>query len=187
MTSRLLVVSDTSPVSALVVMGWLDWLRQRWSTVHVPVKVWAEFHRRSSLNDWSKLEDARSQGWLRVTPVNDVEAVAALTADDLDPGESEAIVLAQELHADLLLIDESDGRKAAAARGLSYTGTVGIVLWAKREGLTSSARGALRQSRKEANFFLADDLIEYVAQEAGEANLVDEIDTILKKQEPPEK
>jgi hypothetical protein len=41
MTSPLLVVSDTSPVSALVVMGWLDWLRQRWSEVHVPDVVWA--------------------------------------------------------------------------------------------------------------------------------------------------
>jgi uncharacterized protein len=181
MTSSLLVVSDTSPVSALVVMGWLDWLHQRWRVVHVPVSVWAELCDRSTPASRSVLDNARHQGWLRVTPVENPEAVAALIACDLDPGESEAIILAKELHADLLLIDESDGRKAAGAQGLNYTGTVGIVLWAKREGLVSSVRNALEQLRKQARFFLAQDLIEYAAREAGETNLLDEIDTLSRK------
>lgn len=62
MTPRLLVVSDTSPVSALVVMGWLDWLRLRWSEVHVPDAVWKELCQRSTTADWEKLEDPRSAG-----------------------------------------------------------------------------------------------------------------------------
>ena len=181
MTLPLLVVSDTSPVSALVVMGWLDWLRQRWSAVHVPERVWDELRQRSRTDDWTMIESARSQGWLRVTQVKDQAAVAALMAGDLDSGECEAIVLAQELRADLLLMDESDGRKAAAERGLTYTGTVGIVLWAKREGMIPSAREALRMLRQNARFFLSDDLIEYVAQEAGEPNLVDEIDALSQR------
>lgn len=169
------MVSDTSPVSALVVMGWLDWLRQRWREVHVPVSVWAELCARSTPASLAVLDEARHQGWLRVTPVENLEAVAALVAVDLDPGESEAIILAKELRADLLLIDESDGRKAAGAQGLKYTITVGIVLRAKREGLISSVRDALEQLRNQARFFLAQDLIEYAAKEAGETNLLDEI------------
>ena len=175
MMSPLLVVSDTSPVSALVVMGWLDWLRVRWSVVHVPEMVWKELLRRSTVVDWDRLEDARCQGWLRVTAVQDTEAVAALLAEDLHPGECEAIVLAGEIHADCLLMDERDGRKAAEARGLKLTGTVGMVLWAKFQGLIPSAREALLELRRQAKFFLGDDLIEHIAQEAGESNLLDEI------------
>lgn len=52
MTLPSLLVSDTSPVSALVVMGWLEWLRRRWPVVHVPEMVWQELRRRSSTVDW---------------------------------------------------------------------------------------------------------------------------------------
>jgi hypothetical protein len=44
MMPRLLVVSDTSPVSALVAMGWLDSLPERWDVVHVPEMVWNHWH-----------------------------------------------------------------------------------------------------------------------------------------------
>jgi hypothetical protein len=65
MTLPALVVSHSSPVSALVVMGCLDWLRRRWQVVHVPEMVWQELQRRSSPADWAALKEARSKDGCR--------------------------------------------------------------------------------------------------------------------------
>ncbi len=170
MTPRLPVVSDTSPISALVVMGWLDWLRMRWDAVHVPDAVWNELQRRSTPFHWEVLEDARSDGWLRVTSATNSNDIADLMAADLHPGECEAIVLAQELSAGCLLMDERDGRREAESRGLHITGTVGMVLWAKFQNLIPSARDAALELRHRARFFLDDDLIGHIGREAGEAS-----------------
>ena len=58
----------------------------------------------------------------------------------LDPGEAEAIVLAIERQADLLLVDERRGRQAEAAAGLKVTGLLGVVAQAKRAGLIDFAK-----------------------------------------------
>ena len=58
--------------------------------------------------------------------------VARLLAADLDPGEAEAIALVLELSADLILLDERDGRSVAERAGLRVTGVIGVLLRAKR-------------------------------------------------------
>lgn len=168
MTSPLLVVSDTSPVSALVVMGWLEWLRERWQEVVVPEVVWDELRRRSSDTDWKTLENARNHGWLTTARVKDAGAVSALAALELHPGECEAIALACELNAGWLLMDEWEGRRIAEQMGLRIAGTAGMVLWAKQQRFIESARDALRGLRTKARFFLDDALVEHIARAAGE-------------------
>jgi predicted nucleic acid-binding protein len=64
-------------------------------------------------------------------------------ADNLDPGEAAAIALALLRGADLLLIDDLDGRRAATARGLSIRGTLGVLVEATRAGLLPALRPAL--------------------------------------------
>lgn len=167
MTSLSLVVSDTSPFSALVAMGWLDWLRRRWQVVHVPEMVWEELRRRSNATDWEHLEDARCQGWLRVLVISNFSSLPP-AADDLHAGEREALALAKELQAGWLLMDESEGRQVAHEMGLKVTGTVGIVLWAKTQGLIPTARDALIELRQKARFFLKDELIQEIVRLAGE-------------------
>jgi len=67
-----------------------------------------------------------------------------------------------------LLMDEREGRLVAQSMGIKVTGTVGIVLWAKTEGLIPSVREALNELRKQAGFFLKDELIEAAARQSGE-------------------
>jgi len=63
--------------------------------------------------------------------------------EELDPGEAEAIVLAIERQADLLLVDERRVRRSATAAGLTVTGLLGVVAKAKRAGLIDLAKPVL--------------------------------------------
>jgi len=86
----------------------------------------------------------------------------------LDPGEAEAIVLAIERRADLLLVDERRGRQAAAAAGLKVTGLLGVVAQAKRAGLIDFAKPVLDELIRTARFWIRADLYRRVLTELGE-------------------
>ena len=73
----------------------------------------------------------------------------------LDRGESEAIVLAEELRADLVLMDESAGRRELAVRGIAFIGTVGVLMQAKQHGLIAALKPELDQLRV-SGFHLTD-------------------------------
>ena len=74
--------------------------------------------------------------WTRVVAAQNQNDVAVLR-EQLDPGEAEAIVVAAELAADLLLVDEKGDRRIAIDRGLEVTGLLGVLAEAKARGLIS--------------------------------------------------
>lgn len=86
----------------------------------------------------------------------------------MDRGEAEAIALAEELHADHLLIDERKGRRLAQQQGLPVLGLLGVVLLAKRAKLISSARALLEELDHEAGIYLAGELKEAALKTIGE-------------------
>lgn len=83
--------------------------------------------------------------------------MAIPSLDILDKGEREAILLTQELSADLLLVDDKQARLAAADLGIAITGTVGILDKAARMGLID-VKSVIKELQT-TNFFIADDLI----------------------------
>ncbi len=89
----------------------------------------------------------------------------------LGPGEAEAIVLAEELRAEAILIDETAGRAIAVQRGLRPLGVLGILLRAKRRGLVREVSPLLDRLRSELGFFLSPKLVEHVLRQAGEEGL----------------
>jgi len=163
----LLVVSDTSALSALAQTGWLDWLRLRWERIAVPEMVWRELQDIGDEAGWKRLLDAQGEGWLTVHNVIDKTRVGSLQ-ESLDAGESEAIALALELEAVALLIDEKDGRETARSLGLATTGTLGLVIWAKRNGLVASAEAAMESLVLQARFYVSDAVKREVRKLAGE-------------------
>lgn len=98
----MLVVSNTSPLSNLAIVGRLH-LRERYGRVLLPPKVREELAALSHTDGRNALDAAFADGWLVVEPLND-RSLLARFEERVDPGEAEAMCLAEALHADKLLI-----------------------------------------------------------------------------------
>jgi len=126
------VVSDTSPINYLTLIGLERLLPTLFGRVIIPVAVQDELKAPGAPAQILEMLD-RSGDWL--------EAVSAPSLSDpilagLDPGEKEAICLAISMKADLILLDEAQGRRAAAEHfGLTVTGTLGVLDRGARAGL----------------------------------------------------
>jgi predicted nucleic acid-binding protein len=73
----------------------------------------------------------------------------------LHRGESEALALALEIKADLVLLDDGDARLRASRLGLSIGGVLGVLLKARKAGDITSFRGEMERLRSEARFFIS--------------------------------
>ena len=153
----MIVVSDTSPITALLTVGQGELLTRLFGEVVVPPTVETELRRTHPV----------LPGWLRVQPLRD-NAKAAFYTQSVDRGEAEAIAPAEELHADHLLIDERKGRRLAQQHGVPVLGLLGVVLMAKCARLIPSARTLLIRLDQEAGIYLADDLKEMALKTVGE-------------------
>jgi predicted nucleic acid-binding protein len=108
----------------------------------------------------------RQAAWINTIPVQDRVAVEVLR-NELDDGESETIVLARELGASLILIDEKLARRKTAQMGLKTIGTLGILVMAKTSGLTPTVRSHL-DALKSSSFRMTRKLYDEILQRAGE-------------------
>lgn len=115
----------------------------------------------------ARIEAAFADGLLELRSLSD-PATAAAYARRVDPGEAEAIALAEELRADKLLIDDRLGRELARERSLPIAGLLGELLHAKSNGRLASFRETMDELKSEARFFIRDDLREMILREAGE-------------------
>jgi predicted nucleic acid-binding protein len=164
----MLAVSNTSPVLNLAIIGQLDLLHQQFGQVWLPQAVADELRIEQDLPGSAAIRTARQAGWLLTERVNDQVRVAILRRD-LDEGEAEAIALALQKHADWLLLDERDARRAAKPLGLRVTGVLGILLKARRQGQLPSLREALDQLRDLADFRIGTPLYDELLRAAQEA------------------
>ena len=150
-------VSNASPLINLAAIGQLEVLRQLYRRMTVPLAVWTEVVRQGKGKPGSGA--VRRASWIEVKAVRDRSLVEMLQGE-LDLGEAESIVLAKELRADLLLLDESHARRYAQRMGLPITGLVGVLIEAAAKGLVSDLAGTLRELRDHAGFWLADEVVE---------------------------
>jgi len=158
------VVSDTSPLRALAHLGHVEWLEILFQRVFIPPAVAFELrhcppaYHPIEVTNWAFLEVLAPTNAARVTELR----------SSLDVGEAEAITLAEELKADIVLIDEMAGREAARIRGFTVLGTLGLLVRAKQAGLTPSVAPLIDRLRSELSFFISDDLRRTILRQAGE-------------------
>lgn len=152
----MVVVSDSSPLHYLILIGAVDRLPQLFGVVVIPERVAAELRHAGApeaVRGWMEAPP----GWLEIRAPLQPRVHARL-----DEGESHAISLARELRADHLLMDEWAGRMVAAREGLHVVGTLGVLDQAAERGLLSLKEMVERLCR--TNFRVDRELIEQLLE-----------------------
>lgn len=157
------VVSDTSPIRALDFLGLLPILQDLFGRVLIPPAVRDELI--SPLPRFQVI-DLSSYKFIEVRAPQDEERVQEFLRE-LDRGESEALALALESGAKLLLIDELRGRRTAAEHGVTVLGALGVLLRAKARALIPEIR-PLIEKLDELEFFMSTELKNDTLRLAGE-------------------
>jgi predicted nucleic acid-binding protein len=163
----MLVVSNTSPLSNLAIIGRLHLLRDRYKAITIPSKVQEELEALRHPEGRSLIRDALDASWLLVESLpKSIDLSSYL--ERADPGECEAIALAELRNADKILLDDRAGRELARERGLKVVGVLGELLHAKQAGRILSVREEMEKLQTEARFFIRADLMALILAEAGE-------------------
>jgi hypothetical protein len=161
----MIVVSNTTPLIGLASIRRFDLLRQLFGEVLIAQAVYDEAVVAGREAGGAKLE-VTAATWIDSVNVKDRLAVEVLL-DEMDLGEAETIVLARELGADWVLMDEKKGRRKLSQLGLQKIGTVGILLKAKQVGLLSTVRPEIEELRRRG-FSLSQEVVDAVLSRAGE-------------------
>jgi len=148
----MLVVADSSPLLYLVLIGQAGLLPSLFGRIFIPEEVARELQHPNAPEPIRAFILAMPE-WLEVQNPRSLETIPGI-----DPGEQAAICLAKELGADLLLVDDLDGRRAAQERGIAVTGTLGVLDRAAHHGMVD-----LRQALSDlqaTSIYLSEGLIE---------------------------
>lgn len=148
-----IIISDTSCLILLNNIAELDLLLNLGREVFVTPEISQEFGK--ILPDWIKIKSPSNTHYQKILE------------REIDKGEASAIILSLEMPGSVLLIDDLKGRKVANQMGLKYSGSFGLILRAKQEGLIQSVRPIIDRIRK-TNFRFSERLLESILKQAGE-------------------
>jgi len=129
------VVSNSTPLIALSRINELELLHTIFGIIIIPTAVYNEVVLEGAGRPGVK--EVANASWITKMEVQNLLAVSMLQMD-LDRGEAEAVVLAKELGADYLLVDEKKARRVARSSEMRIMGTVGILGLAAQKGLISN-------------------------------------------------
>ncbi len=159
----MIVVSDTSPIVALLHIEALDLLEKIYQKVIIPTEVFWELKNAHLVND----NFMNVYPFIEIKNPADTGLVNQLNLQ-IDMGESEAIALAIEENAGFLLMDEKKGRMIAATFHLQLRGTLGILLEAKNRGYIPAIKPAILKIQKDIGFYISGIILQSILQKANE-------------------
>ncbi len=161
------VVVDSSVLISLAAGEQFQLFRTFYTTIYIPPEVWHEVCDTPKPYGSTEVQEAHSAGWLLVQVPGQLRPVTDLNLN-LQAGETQALALALELPGALLIVDDTQGRRAAQLLGIAFTGTLGVLLRAKLEGRISSLRTVLDRLRARTTFWLGEVVQEAALKRAGE-------------------
>lgn len=160
----MIIVSDTTCLSHLALIGLHELLPALFGSVVIPPAVAAELSRGQVKHQ--VIGEVLHSPWIEVRTLDD-EARTDELAMTLDRGEAEAIVLAMELNCPLLM-DDLPGRRCAQSLMLKITGTLGVLVAAKQRGLLPLVQPVIHRMIHEHDFRAGQALLAQTLKEAGE-------------------
>ncbi len=157
------VIVNATPLIILCHIGQLDLLKKLYTKIIIPQAVYQEV--------CAKLDSACQQvndnlDWIQVCVVSH-PAERKMYQAKLHAGEVEVMILAREMNADLLVIDDKAAKKTAKYLGFTVTGTLGVLLRAKQIGVVQEVRPLLQAIRKNG-FYVSATVADMVLTAAGE-------------------
>lgn len=133
----MIVISDTTPLITLLKINRLDLLERLYGTIIIPFSVYRELTDNPYFKDEADI--VKNCNFIQVKSISNINKVESFQKlSGLDKGESEAIILYQELNSNLLLMDEAHGRYIAKQLQCNITGSIGILATAYKIGIITS-------------------------------------------------
>lgn len=155
------IVCNSSPIINLSKINRLDLIEKIYKQIIIPCAVFDELVVKGNTKD--HVSEIKSLIDIDVIIVKKVKNLGLinLLRKDLDYGESEAIALAQEIKADLIILDEKDARDIASIYDLKKTGFLGILIKAKEKGFVNSVKENIDLAINEG-FWIDDNLYNFI-------------------------
>jgi predicted nucleic acid-binding protein len=147
------LISDTSCLILLNKIGELALLKKLAGKVFITPEIQKEFGKK--LPSWIIIRKSSDTYYQKILEM------------DLDSGEASAIALSLDISDSIIIIDDLKGRKIADKLDLRYSGTLGLILKAKQEGVIESIKPIIAKI-KNTNFRFSEELIEFLIEQAGE-------------------
>ncbi len=153
-------ISNTGPIIALAKIGHLVLMEKIFSEVSIPPIVYRELLGKFG-NEWPEIESALNT-FIKVAELPLYDEITESVLSALDEGEKQAVGLASSLRDEvLLIIDDKAGRETAKKLNIAVTGTIGLLLIAREEGLVNDIKTLIEQLR-DTGYWLSDDILETV-------------------------
>lgn len=159
------IVCNSTPLIGLATIGQFDLLRRIFGRISIPQAVWTETVTQGRTEGGVRRE-VEAADWIDRVEVRDRLAVRVLL-DEPDQGEAETIVLALELGADWVVMDERKGRRKLEQLGIPKVGTLGVLLKARQAGMIPMLRPEISRLRA-SGFSVSDSVVGSILTAAGE-------------------
>jgi predicted nucleic acid-binding protein len=153
------VVSNTTPLNYLILIGRTEILRILYELVIIPGAVFEELTSPNApklVRDWT----LNKPDWLAV---KETPNITDSILDEIQIGERQAIVLAQETRSEFIILDDRRARRVAQDQGLNVIGTLGILTIAAEKGLINLSEAL--DDLKTTNFRVSSSLLESLADQ----------------------
>lgn len=157
------VVVNSTPLIVLCGIGRLFLLRDLYQEIFIPMAVYKEILVKE---DSACMQIKAARTWIHVKEIKN-NAEKKMYKAKLHDGEVEVMILSQEQRADLVILDDNAAKKTAKYLGLKVTGTLGVLLKAKKQGLIDKILPIISEMRQNG-FYISPSIEKIVLEQAGE-------------------
>lgn len=160
-----MIVSNTTPISNFLHLNQIEILQDLFKKLYIPPAVKQEIEAAFSAH--SKWRQCLKDEFFIIRKVKEPLIIRQLLSQ-LHPGEAEALCICMENNAKLCLLDDKDARIAARLNKIPVTGTLGILIQAKKQGMIDSVEYFMKELKNRHHFWISNSMYKKVLELSGE-------------------